>query len=205
MQSIEFNDIPPLSPGKKSLVEHIVTPTHQRKYKSYGELARALGVSERILYEWKKTPEVKAALTAAAYEWSQGEFPKVVQALFHAAQNPDGDRDRQTIIRYYGPTLLKAEQEGFIRSRLSTTADKVTKLDEFTFAYIFKRVNPELQAQLMDIWNMARMEYSGSADGVGPVYINVRLEEDDIIDMPQLSAGPGRPRGSRKVRLQKEE
>lgn len=195
--------LPTLTVHKRILVDHISTPLHQRKYKTYAELARALGVSERTLYDWKRAPEVKAALIAGAYEWSQTELPKVIHALFNAAQQPSGDRDRQTIVRYYIPGQLKAEDDGVISSRLATTSDKSNSLDEYTFNYIFMNVPHEMQPVIREIWIKANEDYSSLREDVE--YVDVRMEDDDIIDLPQLPAAPGRPRGSRKVRLKRQQ
>lgn len=189
-----------LNAEQLALLEWVTTPVAERAYRTHLQLAEHLGTTETTLYRWKKTAEFKEALALAAMEWGEMQLPKVINSLFHYAQTSAGDKDRMTIVRYFMPAVLKARGENQF-DKLQPAGSKKQVSQELALSYL-EDCSPEEQQKFMLILSaMGAIEGQAVAEQAEPY--QVRLNEEDIIDIPQLSAGPGRPRGSRKVRLKR--
>ncbi len=192
-----------LSPEQIALLEWTVSPVAERRFVTQQDLAAHLGVSEVTLSRWKRLPEIKEALTAASLEWAEEKGPKVINALVGYALLPGGTKDRETFAKYVHPAIIKARQDNFLDVLKPQTSgtNKISRVAAMAQLTDFSQENQELFYNLLvSLGKVQGEEPTGDEDR----HIEVRKREEDIIDaVPMLPAGPGpgRPRGSRKVRL----
>jgi hypothetical protein len=191
-----------LSREQLAFLEWMVSPREERQQSTHAELAEHLGVNAATIYRWKNNPEFKQALAMAAMAWGEEQLPRIINSLFTYAQTSAGDKDRMTIIRYFMPAVLKARADKQL-DILQQPADKARQVSqELAMAYL-QDCTPEEQHKFMLILGaMGAVDTGRTVDNEPEPYV-VRKNEEDIIDLPQLPASPGRPRGSRKVRLKR--
>jgi len=189
-----------LTDKQQAFLEWFVTPSNEKKFPTQQALAEYLGVREETIVHWKKRPEIKEVISTAAMDWGNDQLPKIINALFAYAQTPAGDKDRMTIIRYFMPQLLKAKSEGEF-DKLQPAGNKAKQISQELALSYLEDCSAEEQQKFMLI--LSAMGAVAQPDQQEAEPYQVRRNEEDIIDIPQLTAAPGRPRGSRKVRLKR--
>ncbi len=199
-----------LTPALKALIEWTVTPKLERKFETQQALAVHLGVSEKTLSMWKRSEEFKEAITAASLEWVEEKLPKILQvtALSAMVPGPTGAKDREIFAKYIQPGLIKARQERFFDVlKTETVSQTISRESALQLLRDFPLEQQEQFLMVLQGLGQIRNENQNQdQDQDQDSYIQVRKDDDEFIDLvPELPVGPGpgRPRGSRKVRLKR--
>jgi hypothetical protein len=102
------SDSPPIIPNIKHVpeflkfVEWYAIPGQYRKPKNQKEFAKAIGMCEDALTDWKKYPEFWPLMYAAIPEWIKNKIPDVIGGLYGQIIKKGSAREVELFLKLAG-------------------------------------------------------------------------------------------------------
>lgn len=84
---------------RQEYLEWLMTPPTEREPRTKGEVAAALGVSERTLYNWEGSEEFQSALKGAKLKWGTRMVPEILGELMRIVNSAPKESDRVSAAR----------------------------------------------------------------------------------------------------------